>query len=191
MNAENPSDFESMLDGVLPLETEPREVSPPGVAPKSPGQQLAMEDVERDQVDQSNPNYLTLMDTAVTMLAADQKTEFRESGVQQSEFEEMKSGRIRAERTLDLHRCTVEESRERVWKFLATGIAENLRTVQIRHGPGRTSERPAWLKSFVAHWMREHRDVIATCTAPRAAGGAGVTVVRLRKRRNRKRSPRE
>ncbi|MCE2436778.1 MAG: hypothetical protein J4F97_02020, partial [Pseudomonadales bacterium] len=95
MNAENPSDFESMLDGVLPLETEPRELSPPGVAAKSPAQQLAMEDVERDQVDQSNPNYLTLMDTAVTMLATDQKTEFRESGLQQREFEEMKSGRIR------------------------------------------------------------------------------------------------
>lgn len=85
--------------------------------------------------------------------------------------------------TLDLHGQTVEQALSHLRRFLASAILAHSHTVLVVTGKGHHSESgrgvlrqevERWLRRDSAHWVHDYSE------APRALGGSGAFVVRLR-----------
>jgi DNA-nicking Smr family endonuclease len=107
---------------------------------------------------------------------------FRRDGVQVSMFKRLRRGQYPIEATLDLHAATAAEAEIRIRSFIQESQAKGFRAVRIIHGKGNRSEgqRPV-LKPKVGPWLQTLRAVLAFCSAPEKAGGAGAVDVLLRK----------
>ena len=142
-------------------------------------QQLRREAAVGLTKDSVDPNFLTLGE--VQPVAPLEHLEWKKDGVQQAVFDKLRRGGYEIQQSLDLHRKTVKEARELVFKFLARASAADQRSLLISPGKGEMSETPGRLKSFVAHWLTEHPEVIAFCSAQRHHGGVGSLYVLVRK----------
>lgn len=136
-----------------------------------------------------DPNPLTLGE--VRPVAPFDLLSWKRDGVQEGVFRKLRLGRYSMDATLDLHRRTVREARDDVWKFVEDGIRHNLRTVLISHGRGDRSETPGRIKSYVGHWLTELEGVLAFHSAQRHHGGYGAVYVLLRKSAERRNDNRE
>ena len=105
----------------------------------------------------------------------------KKNGVQEGVFRKLRLGKYEPQARLDLHRVRLADARDQVYLFIREAQQSGLRTVLINHGKGQHSERPALLKSYVLHWLEEFDQVLAFHSAPANQGGAGVTLVLLRK----------
>ena len=116
---------------------------------------------------------------------------FKRDGVQTGVYRKLRLGRYPQEATLDLHRMTVREAREAVWRFVHDAQRAGLRSVVITHGRGDRSETPGRLKSYVAHWLPTLAAVLAFHSAQRHHGGYGACYVLLRKNAEKRQDNRE
>lgn len=116
---------------------------------------------------------------------------FKRDGVQTGVYRKLRLGRYPQEATLDLHRMTVREAREAVWRFVHDAQRAGLRSVLITHGRGDRSETPGRLKSYVAHWLPTLSAVLAFHSAQRHHGGYGACYVLLRKNAEKRQDNRE
>ena len=116
---------------------------------------------------------------------------FKRDGVQTGVYRKLRLGRYPQEATLDLHRMTVREAREAVWRFVHDAQRAGLRSVIITHGRGDRSETPGRLKSYVAHWLPTLPVVLAFHSAQRHHGGYGACYVLLRKNAEKRQDNRE
>jgi DNA-nicking Smr family endonuclease len=126
-----------------------------------------------------DPNPLTLAE--VPPVGPRDVLEWKKDGVQHQVFSRLKNGQYPIEGSLDLHRLSVKEAREAVFKFFTLAEAKGWRTVLIAHGRGEQSATPARLKSFVAHWLGQLAQVIAWSSADRRHGGTGAVLVLVKK----------
>lgn len=126
-----------------------------------------------------DPNNLTLAE--VEAVQPRDVLEWKKDGVQHEVFQRLKSGRYPIEGSLDLHRLSVKESRDAVYKFFKLAEAKRWRTVLIAHGRGEQSATPARIKSYVAHWLGQLPQVNAYSSADRRHGGTGATLILLKK----------
>jgi len=106
---------------------------------------------------------------------------FTRPGVQYAVFKKLRQGKYEIQSTLDLHRKTVEQSRQAVWDFLKDCQTHGIRCALITHGKGEGREQPAKLKSCVNHWLRQVDQVLAFHTAQKQHGGSGATYVLIKK----------
>lgn len=136
-----------------------------------------------------DPNPLTLAE--VPLVAPRDVLEWKKDGVQNQVFSRLKNGQYTIEGSLDLHRLTVKESRDAMFKFFHLARAKRWRTVLIAHGRGEQSATPARIKSFVAHWLGQIPEVIAYSSADRRHGGTGAVLVLLKKSAEAKEETRE
>lgn len=127
----------------------------------------------------ADPNPLTLGEVAPVEPRA--VLEWKKDGVQQAVFSRLKQARYPIEGSLDLHRLSVKEAREAVFKFFRLAEAKGWRTVLIAHGRGEQSASPARLKSYVAHWLDQLPEIIGYSSADPRHGGTGAVLVLLRK----------
>ncbi len=112
---------------------------------------------------------------------------FKRDGIQQGVFRRLKQGHYLIDATLDLHRLTVEEARQEVFRFIRDCVDLDVRTALISHGKGfRSAQRPAVLKSYIAKWLPSLPDVMAFHSAQNFHGGVGSVYVLLRKSRKQK-----
>jgi len=116
---------------------------------------------------------------------------FKRDGVQTGVYRKLRLGRYPQEATLDMHRMTVREAREAVWRFVHDAQRAGLRSVIITHGRGDRSETPGRLKSYVAHWLPTLPLVLAFHSAQRHHGGYGACYVLLRKNAEKRQDNRE
>ena len=116
---------------------------------------------------------------------------FKRDGVQTGVYRKLRLGRYPQEATLDLHRMTVREAREAVWRFVHDAQRAGLRSVIITHGRGDRSETPGRLKSYVAHWLPTLSAVLSFHSAQRHHGGYGACYVLLRKNAEKRQDNRE
>ena len=126
-----------------------------------------------------DPNPLTLGE--VSPLEPRDVLEWKKDGVQHQVFARLKNGQYPIEGSLDLHRLSVREAREAVFKFFRLAEAKRWRTVLIAHGRGEQSATPARLKSYVVHWLGQLPEVIAYASADRRHGGTGAVLVLVKK----------
>jgi len=136
-----------------------------------------------------DPNYLTLGE--VPRLGPWDELAWKLDGVQEGVYRKLRLGKYGMEARLDLHRLTVREAREEIWRFVGDCVRLELRTVLISHGRGDRSETPGRLKSYVAHWLWQLEEVLAYHSAQREHGGYGAVYVLLRKSERKRQDNRE
>lgn len=106
---------------------------------------------------------------------------FKRDGVQHGVFRNLRLCKYSINATLDLHRMTVVQAREQVFRFVGACVAGDIRCSMITHGRGEQRAESALLKSCVNHWLRELDNVLAFHSAGRQHGGSGSTYILLRK----------
>ena len=170
--------FAAAMQDVAPL-VKGRQQALPGAREVTQAQ-LARRDaalgVEQERLD---ANFLTLGE--VPPRAPLEFLEWKKNGVQNAVFDRLRRGDYALEGSLDLHRKTVAQARVEVFEFLQRTRALGQRQVLISPGKGEISATPGRLKSYLAHWLEQHPEVIAFCSAQRHHGGVGAVYVLVRK----------
>lgn len=104
-------------------------------------------------------------------------------GLQNRQFRKLRRGQFSIEAELDLHGMTTETAREAVGHFLLLAQESQKRCLRIIHGKGLGSRdgKPV-LKTGLQRWLRQHRDVLAFCSARPIDGGTGAVYVLVKRR---------
>lgn len=102
---------------------------------------------------------------------------YRIATLQKRVFDDLKAGNLRWFEAVDLHGCTIEESRQAVLQLIQIAKDENQNVLKIVHGKG----PDAILKSHVNSWLRQHPDVLAFVSAPEKQGGTGAVLVLIKR----------
>lgn len=136
-----------------------------------------------------DPEYLSI--DHAPMLKPEDIIEFKRDGVQDGVYRKLRLGKYPLQAKLDLHRRTLKEARDEVVKFLKQCMQMDIRTVIIVHGRGERSNPPALMKSYLAQWLQQIRDVQCVHSAQRFHGGTGAVYVMLRKSAEKKLETRE
>ena len=171
-------DFRAAMQDVAPLD-KGRQVARGGPAEVTQAhlqRRDAAMGVGKDLID---PNFLTLGE--VRPVEPLQFLEWKKDGVQNAVFDKLRRGGYAVEGSLDLHRKTVKEARELVYRFVKQAGARDWRSLLISPGKGQLSATPGRLKSYVAHRLEERPEVIAFCSAQPQHGGVGSVYVLVRK----------
>jgi DNA-nicking Smr family endonuclease len=109
-------------------------------------------------------------------------------GVDRAHLRRIQRGDVEIEVEIELHGYTVPDARRLVTKTLLEMVDEGERCARIVHGRGRHSEAGPVLKAGVLEWLTAEplaARVLAFATAPPGEGGAGATIVLLRRTRAR------
>lgn len=122
-----------------------------------------------------------LVDAAVQSLEATAVLSFQRSGVQHGVYRQLRLGKYVIEARLDLHRMTIEQARISVYQFVRDCLSHDVRCALITHGKGEGRDKPAVLKSHLAHWLPQINEVLAFHSAQKPHGGVGATYVMLKK----------
>jgi len=106
----------------------------------------------------------------------------RAPGVSHAQIADLRSGKIRAEATLDLHGSQVAPALQELRKFLVESKKLGRRCVVVVHGKGSHSEHGAPLRESVLNTLLGELSgfVHALASAAPADGGDGATCVMLR-----------
>ena len=183
-------DFRSAMSDVAPLgkkaQKKARQEAQILEAKKDMPRAVSLTQLERryaalgiERTPKVDPNPLTLGE--VPEVAPRDVLEWKKDGVQHQVFSRLKNGQYEIEGSLDLHRLSVKEARDAVFKFFRLAEAKRWRTVLIAHGRGEQSATPARLKSYVARWLGQLPQVIAYVSADRRHGGTGAVLVLVKK----------
>ncbi|MGF1773729.1 DNA endonuclease SmrA [Vibrio wakamikoensis] len=138
---------------------------------------------------EQDPEYLSI--DYAPMVKPDDIIEFKRDGVQEGVYRKLRLGKYPLQAKLDLHRRTLKEARDEVIKFLQQCMRMDIRTVIIVHGRGERSNPPALMKSYLANWLTQIKDVQCVHSAQRFHGGSGAVYVMLRKSQEKKLENRE
>jgi DNA-nicking Smr family endonuclease len=105
------------------------------------------------------------------------------SGLDDRRWRDLRRGRIRPERTIDLHGRRAQEAHAAVQAFLADAYAEGLRCVAVITGRGSTAEGGV-LRRELPHWLNapDLRRIILGAAHPHRANTGSVHLL-LRRRR--------
>ncbi len=114
--------------------------------------------------------------------AANDIIEFKQAGIQESNYKKLRTGRYEIEARLDLHGLTVNQALEAVKVFITRSVHKHKRCVHISHGKGITQAEPARLKNHLAIWLKHMPEVMAYHSAMPQDGGTGCVYVLLKKR---------
>ncbi len=165
---ENPDLFRKEMDQVRPLradKVEPFHRRPP----PRPLPQPRFDD-ERESTDLSEQEVET-----------GDYLEFSRPGIQQRLFQDLRRGRLEPALELDLHGLSVAYAGELLDEFLRECRRRRIRCARIIHGKGlRSAGGQPVLKQKVNYWLRLRDEVLAFCSAPPWAGGAGAVHLLLR-----------
>jgi DNA-nicking Smr family endonuclease len=187
MNDTDDSFIQEMQD-VKPLQV------PARVAIRKGDINLASQEARRiaaaNPVVKRDPNYLHTTD--VKRIGPHDIVGFKRPGIQDGVFRKLRLGKYDSDARLDLHRRTVEEARQQLFRFVRECMEHDIRSLLILPGKGDRSEGdPAILKSYLVHWLEQIEDVQAYHTAQPHHGGSGAFYVLLRKSERKKQEARE
>jgi DNA-nicking Smr family endonuclease len=183
--------FEEAMRGAAPLpESERRrrfrsfsaERASPAPAPSSPPRRAPARDAEDDAA------LADLVGTSAgfEVESAGETVAGRASGIDARILRRLRAGEYPVDATLDLHGRARDEATRALERFVQTARAAGHRCLLVIHGRGNHSdgEGPV-LRPVVWDWLAGTRAsraaVMAFASAPPAQGGAGATLVLLRK----------
>ena len=138
---------------------------------------------------EGDPDYLSI-DNA-PMLKPEDVVEFKRDGVQDGVYRKLRLGKYPIQARLDLHKKTLQQARDEIVAFLRQCLRMDIRTVMIVHGKGARSNPPALMKSYVASWLPQIKEVQCVHSALQFHGGTGAVYVLLRKSDEKKMENRE
>ena len=178
MNHKDKHFFDQEMAGVRPLKNEaPQPVQRPREKP-GPGTLYRRAAAQRPA--EGDDNFLTT--GFVEFVHSQEVLSFKRSGIQNGVFQTLQRGGYRIDATLDLHLMTVEEARVEVFAFIRDCIRYEVRTALINHGKGtRSKDSRAMIKSYLARWLPQFKEIMAFHSAQGFHGGTGAVYLLLRK----------
>jgi len=171
--------FLAEMQGVKPIEQDKIEKVRKKVVSNSSYRQKAA--VKKESKYQ---NFLT--DGDVVRVQPNDVLNYKISGIQPLVFKSLRNAKYQFDYHLDLHRYTIQQAREAVFRLISSGEIEDLRCFLITHGKGERSSEPAKLKSYVNHWLQQIDQVVAFHSALPRHGGTGSVYVLLKKPKQKK-----
>lgn len=106
---------------------------------------------------------------------------FARTGIQQKVQKKLRRGEFPIEETLDLHGYTVIEAKTAIQDFLHECKRQGIRYIQIVHGKGyRSDQNIPVIKTHVAYWLPQLKNVLAFSSALPKDGGTGAIYVILK-----------
>ncbi|MCQ8877830.1 DNA endonuclease SmrA [Pseudoalteromonas shioyasakiensis] len=128
----------------------------------------------------------------VELLAPDALLSYKNTGVQEGVFKNLRLAKYQIDATLDLHGQPLKSARQALFDFIHDCHTKNIRVLLIRHGIGiKNIKTPGILKSYTNKWLQELSAVLAFHTALKQHGGIGATYVLLKKSDEKKHENRE
>jgi len=107
---------------------------------------------------------------------------FQRSGVQDRLFNQLRVGQLTLDAELDLHGMTIPIAHQQLAEFIHQCRLERIRCIRIIHGKGWGSkDNQPVLKTKLNAWLQQEENVLAFCSTPIEAGGAGAVFVLLRR----------
>lgn len=174
--------FEHLLgDDVEPITNENRVVLEKG-RDLGVNKEIRRRAAENEEYSPDDP----LTSEALEMVAPLEVISYCKPGVQHGVFKNLRLGRYPFDARLDLHRLTVDQARVALFRFVKDCVSHDVRAALITHGKGEGRDKPALLKSCVAHWLPELEQVLAFHTAQKQHGSYGATYVLFKKSENKK-----
>lgn len=117
---------------------------------------------------------------------------FKQDGVQQGVFKNLRLGKYKIDFVLNLQQNKFEQARTSLFNHIMDSHKKGDRTLLIKHGLGLHSQPfPAFLKSYVHQWLQQMPEVIAYHTAQPNHGGYSAVYVLLKKNQLEKANNRE
>jgi DNA-nicking Smr family endonuclease len=117
---------------------------------------------------------------------------FKQDGVQQGVFKNLRLGKYKIDFVLNLQQNKFEQARTLLFTHILDSHKKGDRTLLIKHGLGlRSQPFPAFLKSYVHQWLHQMPEVIAYHTAQPNHGGNSAVYVLLKKNQQEKANNRE
>jgi DNA-nicking Smr family endonuclease len=128
-----------------------------------------------------NEAWLSMAELDIDEVSHEESLSFAVSGVQHAVLTKLRKGFFGVQAELDLHGLHIEGAKQQLLQFLNNSVMSGYRCVHIIHGKGyRSSVSHPILKNQINRWLRQHKDVLAFCSAPPKQGGAGAVYVLLR-----------
>lgn len=177
--------FQQMMGDVKPLANDTVELKKSHQATES---QIAKREAAL-WLSEQDPEYLSI--DYVPPVKPEDIIAFKRDGVQDGVYRKLRLGKYPLQARLDLHRKTLKQARDEVVTFLKQCMRMDIRAVLIIHGRGERSNPPAMMKSYVANWLTQIKDVQCVHSAQTHHGGAGAVYVLLRKSQEKKLENRE
>ncbi len=101
-------------------------------------------------------------------------------GLQKNVIKKLRRGYFGVDAELDLHGLSSQQARYQLLRFIHCCVEDGCRCVHIIHGKGfRSPDHRPVLKNKINLWLRQHRDVLAFCSAAPKDGGSGAVFVLL------------
>ena len=117
---------------------------------------------------------------------------FKQDGVQQGVFKNLRLGKYKIDFVLNLQQNKFEHARTLLFTHIIDSHQKGDRTLLIKHGLGlRSQPFPAFLKSYVHQWLQQMPEIIAYHTAQPNHGGNSAVYVLLKKNQQEKANNRE
>ena len=184
MSHSNPENFSFLaeMSDVKPL-SQPDKVVLSGKPSETLAQRLKREALIMEQ--EKDDNGLTI--EKVEPLDPYDFIEYKQDGVQQGVYKNLRLGKYQIESSLNITNMKFDEARLTLYKTIKDCHERGVRSLLLQHGLGLKSKPfPAFLKSYVNQWLRQIDMVIAFHTAQKQHGGLGAVYVLLKKHPNQK-----
>lgn len=106
---------------------------------------------------------------------------FLSAGLQNNVLKKLRRGFFGINAEIDLHGLSTHDAKRQLLYFLHNSVEEGCRCVHIVHGKGyRSLDNVPIIKNELNRWLRQHKDVLAFCSASPKDGGTGALFVLLR-----------
>lgn len=113
--------------------------------------------------------------------------EYKQDGVQQGVYKNLRLGKYQIDSTLNITQMKFDDARVALYNTIKDCHERGVRTLLIQHGLGLQSKPfPAFLKSYVNQWLRQIDMVIAFHSAQKHHGGLKSVYVLIKKHPNQK-----
>jgi DNA-nicking Smr family endonuclease len=179
-------DFLSAMSDVTPLGPDDKVIT--SQAEKTLAQQLRRKALEQ-QLNQAN-NFLS--SEISQLVAPNDILGFKQDGVQEGVYKNLRLGKYLIEDVLNLQQTNVETSRQLLFDTIRLNQEKGIRCMLIKHGRGEKSKpKPGYLKSAINQWLIELPQIIAFHSAQLHHGGSASVYALLKKSEQQKSHNRE
>lgn len=124
--------------------------------------------------------FLAISDNDLDKLSIEDSLQYSGNGLQKSVLKKLRQGYFGLDAEIDLHGLTSHAAKQQLLQFLHHSVENGRRCVHIIHGKGyRSPDNHPVLKNHLNIWLRQHKYVLAFCSAPAKHGGTGAVIVLL------------
>ncbi|KAF3981082.1 MAG: DNA mismatch repair protein MutS [Methylococcales symbiont of Hymedesmia sp. n. MRB-2018] len=133
------------------------------------------------QLQNNNNHFSGANHSKIEKLEQEDSIRFIAPGLQKNVLKKLRRGGFGLHASVDLHGLTSREANIQLSRFLQSSIETGCRCIHIIHGKGyRSANKQPVLKNDINVWLRQHKEVLAFCSAPQKEGGTGAVFVLLK-----------